>query len=196
MSQAITNNNPMNWIIRKLVKFFFNKWYRIKPPESVGYWRRGDSAKAKIIHADDGSYQMQIEGEKYAYPGYPRGHVLTGPLATLKRKIKNAVFNEVFGEMEKHTTDMLPPERMVPAVRELWNKLEVLENAEVVEDMKARIRLIKKVLCFFLQEDDAYRFRWQWVMEHMDMGKIRMTKADKYYFRGKYFKVDHDRFDY
>lgn len=189
-----------NWITRRLVKFFFNRWYRIKPPEMVGYWKRNDSAKAKVIHAEDGSYRMQIEGEKYPYPGFPRGHVLTGPLASIKKRIKDMAFNQIFAELEKMVgetkADMLPPERMVPAVRELYEKMQELEDAEVTEDMKARIRLIKKVICFFFQEDDAYRFRFQWLMERLDIKKIRLSKEDKYYFRGKYFKVDHDKFDY
>lgn len=186
----------MRIIPRWLIKMFFNKWYRIKPPEMVEYWKRGDSARAKIVNDSDGSMKMQIEGEKYLYPGFPRGNVLTGGLATLKHKIKNAVFNEVFEEMQKHLHEALPPEKMIPFVRELLRVFELIEEAEVVPDMKARIRLIKKVVCFFLQEDDAYRFRAQWGLEHLNFKKCKLSKADKYYFRGKYFKVDHDKFDY
>lgn len=166
----------------------------------VSYWKRADGARAKILTGKEGEYLMEIDGEKYPYPGFPRGHVLTGPLAKLKKSVKNMVFNQVFAELEKMASemkaDMLPPEKMVPAVRELWRGLEELENAEVVPDMKARIRLIKLVLTFFLQEDDAYRFRFQWLFPKLDMDKIKLTKADKYYFRGKYFKVDHDHYDY
>ena len=162
----------------------------------VQYWKHKDSARAKVFHDTDGSLKMAIEGEKYAFPGFPRGHVLSGSLAKVKHKIKNAMFNEVFEEMQAALPDMIPPEKMAPAVRELWRVLEDVENAEVTEDMKGRIRLIKKVLCFFLQEDDAYRFRWQWVMERLDMKKVKLSKADKYYFRGKYFKVDHSRYEY
>lgn len=183
-----------------LVKKFFNFYYKFRPPEMVNYWKKADGAKAKVIEQEDGSFGMQIDGEKRIYPGFPRGHVLTGPLASLKHKVKNLVFNQVFGELERmsaeHKHDMLPPERMVPAVRELWRVLDELENAEVVPDMKARIRLIKTVLTFFFMEDDAYRFRFQWVLERLDMKKVKLSKEDKYYFRGKYFKVDHERFDY
>lgn len=186
----------MNFLKRKLIKLFFNFWFKIKPPEMVEYWKRKDTARAKVFRDEDGSIKMQIEGEKYAYPGFPRGHVLYGSLASLKKKIKNAVFNEVFAEMQKALPDMIPPEKMAVSVRELWRVLEDLENAEVVPDMKGRISLIKKVLCFFLQEDDAYRLRWQWAMEKLNMNKIKLSKADKYYMRGKYFKVDHDRWDY
>lgn len=177
------------------------RWlYKIKPPDSVSYYKTKESARAKVTHGEDGSLQMEIDGERQPFPGFPRGHVLTGPLAALKHKIKNAVFNQVFAQLEEMTegmkSDMVPPEKCAPAVRELNRVLQELEDAEVVEDMKARIRLIKRVLTFFFQEDDAYRFRMQWMFERLDMKKIKLSEADKYYFRGKYFKVDHDVFDY
>ncbi|MBF83510.1 MAG: hypothetical protein CL489_03435 [Acidobacteria bacterium] len=190
----------MNRITKFFIRKFFNSFYKIKPPEMVQYWKKNDSARAKVGIDKEGTLKMYIEGEKYAYPGFPRGHVLTGPLAKLKTKVKNRVFNEVFAELEKmaqdSNADMLPPERMSPAVRELNRVLEELENAEVVPDMKGRIKLIRKVICFFLQEDDAYRFRFQWALPRLNMKKIKLTKEDKYYFRGKYFKVDHDKFEY
>jgi hypothetical protein len=190
----------MKWIIKKLIKLFFNSYYKVKPPESVRYYKKSNAARARLMNAKDGSLQMEIQGEKYPFAGFPRGHVLMGPLAGLKKKLKDLVFNQVFEEIDKMydtiKTDALPVERCCPAVRELNRVLQRLEDAEVTEDMKGRIRLIKKVLTFFLQEDDAYRFRWQWVMERLDISKIKLSKGDKYYFRGKYFKVDHDKWDY
>ena len=190
----------MKWIIKKLVKWFFNKYYRIRPPEMVSYWKYSESARARLTNSEDGSLQMEIKGEKYPFAGFPRGHVLTGPLAKLKKTIKDTVFNQVFAQIEEMTKelefDMIPPEKCAPAIRELHKVLQQLEDAEITPDMKGRIKLIKKVLIFFLQEDDAYRFRWQWIMERIDISKVKLTKADKYYFRGKYFKVDHDKFDY
>ena len=182
--------------LKQLLKPVTNLYYRIRPPEMVNYWKKGDNALARVVHDKDGALKMDIKGEKYLFPGFPRGHILEGPLAKLKHKAKNVIFNQVFEEMQKHTADMVPPEKMVVPVREIWRVLEELENAEVVPDMKERIKLIKKVLCFFLQEDDAYRFRAQWVFERLNKKKIKLSKADKYYFRAKYFKVDHDKFEY
>lgn len=160
----------------------------------VKYWKRGESAKAKVVQKEDGSYGLQIENEERIYPGFPRGHVLTGPLAAIKHKIKNMVFNQVFAELEKmandHKADMKPPEHMAPAVRHMWETFEKLEECEVVPDMKARITLIKKVMCFFLEEDDAYRFRAQLFLDLIDQKKIRLSKDDKYYSRAKYFRTD------
>lgn len=200
METSNSINIQMNWLTQKIVKFWFNRWYKKHPPESVNYWKKQDAQLAKVTHDATGGLQMEIKDEKYPFPGFPRGHILLGPLAKLKHTMKNMVFNQAFAELEKMANemqaDMLPPDKMAPAVKELNRVLELVENAEVTGDMKARIRLIRRVITFFLQEDDAYRFRWQWAMEHLDMKKVRLSKADKYYFRGKYFKVDHDRYDY
>ncbi len=166
----------------------------------LNYIKHADGVPAKVVVQKDGSYGMQMKGEKYVQPGIPRAHILFGPLAKMKQKVKQMVFNQVFAELEKMSkesqADMMPPEHQKLAVRELGRVLQELENAEVTPDMKGRIKLIRKVLTFFLQEDDAYCLRFQWVMERLDMKKIKLTDADKYFFRAKYFKVDHDHFDY
>ncbi len=158
------------------------------------HWKEREASKAKIVKGEDGSYKMQIEGEKHLYPGFPRGHVLTGPLAALKNKVKNMVFNQVFAEIEKmvddHKMDLMPPEKMPLPVRHIWETLEKIEECEIVPDMKARMALIKKVLCFFLNEDDAYRMRAQLFLDLIDQKKVRLSKEDMYYFRAKYFRPD------
>lgn len=104
------------------------------------------------------------------------------------------VFNEVYSQIEKMAKDskydMLPPEKMSPAVRHIWETFEKLEHMEIQEDMKARIKLVKKVLCFFLSEDDAYRFRAQMFLDLIDQKKIKLSKADLYWARAKYWKAD------
>lgn len=189
-SEAPKTMQMLNFIISS----FYDLWYRFFPPESVKYWKRGEGAKAKVIKKEDGSYGLKIENEDRIYPGFPRGHVLTGPLAKLKHSVKNMVFNQVFAEMEKMTkdfgADMKPAEHMAPAVRHMWETFEKLEECEVVPDMKARIRLIKKVICFFLEEDDAYRFRAQLFLDLIDQKKVRLSRDDKYYLRAKYFRTD------
>ncbi len=243
-------------------------------------------ARAKLVTLDDGAYAMKIEGEKYPLYGFPRGPVLFGALARLKHLGKNLIFNEswrlleegktneevmnylksvalpvIFQEIQKNKYDMFPPEKLCPAVKELWRALSVIEGRIDNDNFKN----FKQGLTFFLQEDDAYRFRFQWlskyinpnslwrkvwyfgreyslkkeldfafnflenaeivpdmkgrtklikrvlfaVMEDKEFGKIvnelfkeldwkklRLSKSDSYYFRGKYFKVDFDHFDY
>lgn len=190
----------MKYVIRKLIKFFFNTYYRIKPPEMAKYWRTKESAPAKLTEGEDGSLQMHIQGEKYPLYAFPRGHVLMGPLAKLKQKVKDMVFNQAFkeiGEMYKDVKyDVFPIEKCAPAIREMARVFDKMEHMEIQEDMKARMRLLKKVVLWFLQEDDAYRFRAQYFLSEINQNKVKLSKADKYWARAKYWKCDYDRFDY
>lgn len=234
----------------------------------VQYWKKTISQPAWITKDKDGATIMNIEDETETFPGYPRGHSLYGSLSPLKHQIKNQIFNDSFYALddgvpeqevidkikdtirhglnefwEEVRYDALPPEQFVPPVAELWRVLTKLEPESDA------IRPLKEMLCFIMQEDDAYRFRMQWLfgifrsprlfklalneIEHaeiigdmkerirllrrilllvlkdkrinqlfnkfckeLNFKKMRLTKADKYYFRGKYFKVDHDKFEY
>lgn len=184
----------MKKLLNFIVSSFINFWFKHFPPPMVSYFKTSDKARARALRQEDGSYAMQIEGEKEIYPGYPRGHVLEGTFAKMKHEIKNLVFNQAFAKIEEmakaNATDMLPPERMVPAVRHIWETFEKLEDCEIVPDMKGRIRLIKIVLTNLIQEDDAYRFRAQLFLDLIDQKKVRLSKADLYYARGKYWKPD------
>lgn len=177
---------------------FFNWYFRIRPPEQVRYYKRKSKERAKLVHNKDGMLEMMIEGEKYNFPGFPRGHVLMGSLASLKKTMKEAVFNE----LAKVIPDILPEEQMCPFVKEIYRVMTLIENAEITPDMKSEMRNAKKILCFFLQEDDAYRFRVQWLFERLNIKKCRLSKADRYYFSAKWFKVYHTdlkgnpKFDY
>lgn len=156
----------------------------------VHYWKNTDKTDAKRTEAEDGSFEMKVKGEKYPLAAFPRGHILFGPMAKLKEKVKDTVFNQIFAEMEKMKFDMPPKERLAPAVKHLWEIFEKLEQCEITEDMKGRIRLIRNVVCLILNEDDAYRFRAQLFLWLLDQNKVKMSKADLYYARGKYFKPD------
>ena len=187
----------MTAIINFVSKTFYNNWYRFFPPDQVKYWRHNDTARAKVVTQKDGSAGMVIEGEKEVMSSFPRGYLLTGPIATMKHYIKNAVFNSVFAEIEKMVAagkyDLAPIEKMHPAIREIDATLGRLEEMEVVSDMKARIKLIRKVFRTILGEDDAYRLRAQAFLELIDQKKVRLSKADRYFARGKYWKVDQFR---
>lgn len=241
----------------------------------VSYWKTKDMVEAKVFTNEDGHIVMQMEGEKYPFPGYPRGTLLYGALSPLKHQIKNKIFNDIWAELDKNTPqaeiidnfrtvtlpailklgeetkyDRVPYERMNPPVREIYRAMTAIENGS--ETMRG----LKEIVCFILQEDDAYRMRLQWMakffnpnaiwrkvtgrdplkdfdfalsmMEHgevigdmkgrqrllrrvlmfllkdpaikarfdqliaeIDWDKLHLTKADKYFFRAKYFKVDY-----
>jgi hypothetical protein len=237
----------------------------------VKYWKTADSVQAKLTKGVDGSTVMQMDGEDHIFPGFPRGHILYGRLSKLKHEIKNQVFNDSWANLENGAPhdvvvrnietialpnifelfkeskyDLLPPEKMSGAVREIhraWTKVAQTKEALILRD----------IFCHIMQEDDAYRFRVQWaaqffkprpwadnlwrleqVMKFMenaeivddmkerqrlwrrillvwlghnreqfeafikecDWKKVRMSEADKYFFRGKWFKVDLDKFEY
>ena len=247
-----------------LLRFITDRYYR--NAEMVSYWKQNDSVEAKVMRQPDGSYAMQMAGEKYLFPGYPRGTLLFGLLSPLKHQIKNQVFNEswrlleegaseqdvkhyleytawpqIFEIGEKTRYDMVPFERLNPPIKELWRAMEACGVRQS----------LKEIVCFILQEDDAYRMRFQWLVkffpwwrkptvedfrkaleqeEHaevvsdmkerqrlfrrvfllmvkdskvfqkflkeVDWKKLKLTKADKYFFRAKYFKVDYPEYSY
>lgn len=237
----------------------------------VQYWKTSESVEAKVYLHKDGHYEMQMAGEKYPFQGFPRGILLFGQLSPLKHWIKNKIFNDtwkmldekkssaeimeylhtdalpyIFDLSEKTKYDMLPPERMVPAVREIhramstiegttWNKLKdilcfilqeddayrmrfqwivkffprwytptlkhfelglkMLEHAESIGDMKERQRLFRRVALFVLQ-NPAIRAKVERLFKEIDWSKVKLSKADKYFFRAKYFKVDYPEYQY
>lgn len=237
--------------------------------EMVQYWKTGEMVEARIVNVD-GAQMMKMNGEKYIFPGFPRGYLLFGPLSKLKHEIKNQIFNDswkLLGEKsedevaeyiqntlpglyalyEQHKYDSVPPQRMVPAVREIhraWTKvsphsklrdmlcfilqeddgyrfrlqwmvsfmptwtfrfidplkgfetgLKWLENAEIIGDMKERIRLLRTILLVALK-NRAFREKFVRLFREVDWKKVKLSKADRYFFRGKWFKVDLDKFDY
>lgn len=236
----------------------------------VRYWKTGESVQAKVMNIDGVSY-MQMEGEKYLFPGFPRGHILFGKLSKLKHEIKNRVFNWVWSQLEgnrqewavindlekdifpyifemlkDHKYDIVPEKAMIPSVREIhraWIKavpgiksillcktlcyilqeddayrfrvqfmpqffsifrspvknfekaMEMLEVAEVIDDMKERERLWKRTFMMLLR-NKKWKDAFCKFYKECDWNKVALTEADKYFFRGKYFKVDLDKFEY
>jgi len=167
-------------MIRWIQKKFNDWWWKKHPPEMVKY---DDVARGMILSTKDG-LKMRIEGEKYLYPGFPRGHVLTSDyyftdFSKLKHGIKNNIFNYIWYELEKGRDkneireevienwkeiyeimkklkyDVLPMHKCCRAVRELSKG-----NCEGV------FKQIVEVMCFIFQEDDAYRFRFQWIKNY------------------------------
>ena len=257
------------------LKFFYKLRYWRKPPEMVRYWMTTDSVEAKLIRMPDGHTAMQMKGEDYLFPGYPRGALLYGNLSKVKHVVKNRIFNdswalleegnddgnhddvhdnirdgldEAFKLLESMKFDVVPYDALVPPLKELWRAMTVVERK-----MGGRCLRLKELICFILQEDDSYRMRLQWItkffwpfkptiqdfdhalsmLEHaevvgdmkerqrlfrriamtaledyrireclsllikeLDWNKLRLTKADKYFFRAKYFKVDFPEYEY
>ena len=48
----------------------------------------------------------------------------------------------------------------------------------------------------FVLEDEIVGTLFDIFVKEVDWNKVKLSKADKYYFRAKYFKVDHPVYDY
>lgn len=218
----------------------------------VSWWMTKEAVQAKVTTGEDGSYVMWMEGEKYPFPGYPRGHLLYGSLSKLKHEIKNQIFNENWWRLEKnepitiemaceniyslakqHHYDFMPYEKLSPAVKEMhkglshpiWRDIitfilqeddgyrfrfqwlmqfiskkdpigsfdrgmELLEHAEVVDDMKERVRLIRRIM-LELWKDPYFAKFWTDFVRNGNIKGMKLSKADKFYFRAKYFRTDY-----
>jgi hypothetical protein len=223
----------------------------------VKWWQTKESVQAKVTTGEDGSYIMLMAGEKYPFPGFPRGHLLYGSLSKLKHEIKVQIFNENWWRLErkepitideaceniatlaeKSKYDFMPYEKLSPAVKEMYKSfthplwrdiityilqeddgyrfrfqwlmsyitkkdpigsfdkgMEMLEHAEVVDDMKERVRLIRRVMLALWKNPEYARY-WIEFVKNADLKKMHLSKADKYYFRAKYFKVDYPLYEY
>ena len=239
--------------------------------EMVKYWKYANAIQAKVTEID-GVTVMKMDGEKYTFPGFPRGWLLYDKLSKLKHEVKNQIFNDswhmledkiptkevnflikknilplIYELMKETEYDRVPPSKMVHPVREIhraWTQvshetqlrdlvcfvlqeddsyrfrlqwlvsymptllfkfvepakcfikaLPWLEHGEVIGDMKERQRLFRRIIGVLLQ-DESIRREFNHLFREIKWNKVKLSKADKYYFRGKYFKVDLDKFDY
>ena len=160
--------------------------FRKKFKESVQYGEKGGQQLARPVRVKDGSLELEIKDEKYRLRGVPRAHILHGPLAPLKRYMKVFIVETIM----KCMPHMLPDDQLCEPVREFARVCDLVIEAEDEFEMKRQLKQGRDAMCMFLQEDDAWRFRWQWAMEKFDMKKVKLNKADKYYFRAKSFKCD------
>ena len=160
--------------------------FRKKLKESVQYGEKGGTQLSRTVRAKDGSLELEIRDEKYRLRAVPRHHVLHGPLAPLKRYVKTMIVEH----MMKCLPHILPDAQLAEPVREFARVCDLVIEAEDELEMKRQLKQGRDAMCMFLQEDDAWRFRWQYAMEKFDMKKVRLNKADKYFMRAKSFKVD------
>jgi len=158
-----------------------------RKPNAVQYGSKtGKQLAQPVFNEKTKSMELRIKGERYALRAFPRHHVLHGPLAPLKRYVKNLIIEQLV----KCLPYKIPDENLVEPVREIARVFDLLIKAEDEPEMKRLMEQFKDPITMVLQEDDAWRFRFQWAMEKINMKKIKLNKSDKYYMRGKSFKVD------
>ncbi|MBU0959877.1 MAG: hypothetical protein KKB31_08060 [Nanoarchaeota archaeon] len=137
---------------------------------------RKDGAKGRELH---------IVGSKYPMKGNPNpiGLKAIGPLKSLFDKI-----------LQSRISAIIPHEinqdKLTPICKELARVFDLLIEAESLYGMKQRWLNYKRVMIFFLENDLAYRYRMQWMLQRMNLKKIALDDGDKYYFRAKNFRVD------
>lgn len=83
----------------------------------------------------------------------------------------------------------------ISPVKILLKGLEMVEKAEVMRDMKDKIKLLRTVLAELLK-DPHIKKRFEDFFKEMKWRKVKITEADRYHFRGKYFKCDMDVLEY
>ena len=172
----------MSWFIKN---YILRKWYNFRhigpdKMEMVSYWKTSDHAAAKLTQLEDGSMIMDVENEKYPITCFPRSFLLFGPLSKLKHEIKNQIFNNVWrrvevGEsseqimehlrrdvfpeilklLENMKYDLVPPETMYGATREIYRAWTKVGGAPEWRD----------ILCLIMGEDDSYQFRIKFLAE-------------------------------
>ena len=80
-------------------------------------------------------------------------------------------------------------------VKLLEKALTIIEHCEVLDDMKERIRLIRRVLCVFFKDEEVGDLFKRFCKE-VDWKKMYLTKGDRFHFRGKFYKADYRLFEY
>jgi len=142
----------------------------------------------KIEELEGGGFLTWLKGHAYPVIGLPR-KIMIHKLDPTKKLLEMAIEQIWKG----FCNDFKKPEDLAPSVRELYNLFNQLLEHETTE---RRIRIYSKVrdlICFFLDEDTAYRWRFQWMMERVDPEKFKLTEADKYWFsKSDEFRLDED----
>jgi len=76
-----------------------------KDPEMVLYGEKGGKQLARPrINEKTGEIETEIKGEKYALRAHPRHSVMHGPMAEMKRWMKNLVIEQMTQHIDKVIT--------------------------------------------------------------------------------------------
>jgi len=121
-----------------------------------------------VIQEDD-SYRMRVQDmAEYFDPN------------TWWRKVSRLVTRKPYGES---------------IAKDFERALTFIEHCEVIGDMKERQRLLRRILLCLIK-DKRIGELFEKLCNEINWKKVYLTKADRYFFRGKYYKVDYRLFDY
>ena len=132
-----------------------------------------------------GGQRTYVTGEKYAMRGNPSKGALM-----VMAPVKAILDKLISSRLVKFIPFSVSNERLSEPVQEIARVFDLLIEAETLGGHKRQWQNWKKVLCIFLEHDLAYRYRFQWFMERINIDKIKLIEDDKYFFRVKNFRVD------
>lgn len=168
----------------------FNFLKRDKEQVLYGEKGKGKQWAQPRINKKTGEMELYIKDEKYPLRGHPRHSVMHGPMAELKRWMKNMVIEQLAQHIDKILPHKTREQEWAEPIKEIARVFDLVIEAEDEPEMKKLMGQFRDPICMVLQEDDAWRFRVQWALERLNMKKVKLNKSDKYYFRAKSFKVD------
>lgn len=77
----------------------------------------------------------------------------------------------------------------------LGKAFDTMVHCEVIDDMKDRIKLLKRIILLGLN-DKKIGTLFERLCRELNWKKIYLTKGDRFNFRGKYYKVDYRVLEY
>ena len=130
---------------------------------------------------EKGETEIHIPGEKFPIRGHARVDFLHGKLGHLKYLVKMGL-----KALDKCLSYEVPQENLKIPVRAFAEVMDDFIEAEQDPGCKDKWRAAKKAGVIFLEEDNAYCYRWQWLMERLAerIKDIKLSEGDKYYFDG------------
>ena len=142
--------------------------------------------EARIVRPEAGGIELHIKGFDKPFPGWPDDDVIRA-LDEYKRSVK-----EVLKLIHPHVAKyLLHPLDMCQQVREVYCSFNKLIDAETGEGMKEFWTQVRDIVCVILEYDTSYRWRFSWLLENVDIEKLKLNENDRYWlglkkdFKGK-----------
>ena len=142
--------------------------------------------EARIVRPESGGIELHIKGFEKPFPGWPDDGVLRA-LDPNKQIIREAL-KFLHSEIGKY---MLHPLDCCPQVRELYEGFNKLIDAETDKGMRDFWTQVRDIVCVILEYDTSYRWRLCWMLEQIDLSKLKLNENDRYWlslkrdFKGK-----------
>ncbi len=179
ISVAAINENLKKNVFKEVLQYLEPMKYDITPPEKM-------APAIKEIH------RAWTETEN---------KLLRGESLEISQKLKEA-FCLVLQDDDSYRFRVSWAAIWFPWVKWFANPVKLLEkalimaeHAEVIGDMKERVRLWKRILLMML-EDPGIRNCYLEFFKECNWEKVKITEADRYHVRAKYFKADLDVLEY